>query len=62
MKAKGQFTRSHKPIKGAEQAQAPRSHAHANAESQTGGSKDVRPRRTDLLRRHALSTRKDPTL
>jgi hypothetical protein len=59
MKAKNNYNRSHKPIKGSEKATAPRSHAHPNAESETGGNKD-RPKRNDIIRRHMLSTRKDP--
>jgi hypothetical protein len=50
------FHRVAKPIKGASEAMAPRSHA-TEAVSETGGEK--RPTRRDMFRRQMLQSRKD---
>jgi hypothetical protein len=58
MKANNAYKRTHTKTPGASEAAAPRSHA-APAASETGGSKEARPKRTDIIRRHLLTARKD---
>ena len=58
MKAKNSYKRAHSKTPGASEAAAPRSHA-APSISETGGSNESRPKRTDIIRRHLLTGRKD---
>jgi hypothetical protein len=58
MKSSSPYTRTAKPIKGADVAAAPRSHA---LDAATENTKRINPQRSDLLRRHMLSTRRDKT-
>jgi hypothetical protein len=54
MKAKLNYTRAAKPIKGAEIAKLPRTHAEMPADDK---AIKQNPQRMDILRRHALSSR-----
>ena len=56
MKANNKFTRVAHPVKGAEVAKMPRTHATNEASED---SKRKNPQRMDILRRHALSSRQD---
>jgi hypothetical protein len=56
MKAKPNYKRIAKPIKGAEVAAQPRLHAIPEASEDTCRQN---PQRQDLLRRHTLSNRRD---
>lgn len=54
MKAKPNYTRAAKAIKGAEIAKAPRSHAMMPADDK---AKKANPQRMDIMRRHQLTPR-----
>lgn len=58
MKANNTYKRAHTKTPGASEAAAPRSHP-APKVSETGGNKETRPKRTDIIRRHLLSGRSD---